>query len=44
MGKVKRSTVPLAHNGKVVRFSHEEPEITEEWPTLAQFIADTVNE
>ncbi|MBR6768019.1 MAG: SMI1/KNR4 family protein [Clostridia bacterium] len=31
-------------NGSVIRFSHEEPVVIEEWGSLAQFIADTVNE
>ena len=34
----------LSANGKVIRFSHEEPIITEEWVSLAQFVADAVNE
>ena len=34
----------LCKDGKVIRFSHEEPAVTEEWPTLAQFVADSINE
>ena len=34
----------LCSDGKVVRFSHEEPVAIEEWVSLAQFVADTVNE
>ena len=34
----------LCSDGKVIRFSHEEPVAIEEWVSLAQFIADTVNE
>ena len=36
--------VLLCTDGKVVRFSHEEPVETEEWVSLAQFIADAINE
>ena len=36
--------VLLCTDGKVIRFSHEEPVATEEWVSLAQFIADTINE
>ena len=36
--------VLLCTDGKVVRFSHEEPVATEEWVSLAQFIADAINE
>ena len=35
--------VLLCNNGEVVRFSHEAPEITEQWPSLAQFIVEAVN-
>lgn len=31
-------------DGKVVRFSHEAPEIMEEWETLAQFFTDAIEE
>ena len=34
----------LCTDGKVIRFSHEEPVATEEWVSLAQFIADAINE
>ena len=34
----------LCNDGKVVRFSHEEPIAVEQWPTLAQFFVDTINE
>lgn len=36
--------VLLCTDGKVIRFSHEEPVATEEWVSLAQFIADSINE
>ncbi|MBQ8403613.1 MAG: hypothetical protein IJX55_04205 [Clostridia bacterium] len=36
--------VLLCDDGKVIRFSHEEPVATEEWLSLAQFIADAINE
>ena len=35
--------VLLCNDGKVIRFSHEEPVATEEWVSLAQFIADAIN-
>ena len=35
--------VLLCTDGKVIRFSHEEPVVTEEWVSLAQFIADAIN-
>ena len=34
----------LCNDGKVVRFSHEEPVAVEQWPTLAQFFVDAINE
>lgn len=34
--------VVLRPDGTVARFSHEEPEVCEEWPSLAQFFVDTV--
>ena len=34
----------LCSDGKVIRFSHEEPISIEEWTSLAQFVADAVNE
>lgn len=37
-------TVLLGREGSVIRFSHEAPEITGQWPTLAQFIFDAVTE
>lgn len=37
-------TVLLCADGSVVRFSHEMPEAIGQWPTLAQFIFDTVTE
>ncbi len=36
--------VLLTQAGAVVRFSHEAPEITEQWPSLAQFVVDALNE
>ena len=36
--------VLLCNDGKVIRFSHEEPVSTEEWVSLAQFVADAINE
>jgi len=34
----------LAKDGKVFRFSHEEPVIIFEWPSLAQFIVEAIDE
>ena len=34
----------LCSDGKVIRFSHEAPTSTEEWVSLAQFVADAINE
>lgn len=34
----------LCTDGKVIRFSHEQPIATEEWVSLAQFVADAINE
>lgn len=34
----------LCDDGKVIRFSHEEPVATEEWVSLAQFVTDAINE
>lgn len=34
----------LCENGNVIRFSHEEPTVIEEWVNLAQFIVDAINE
>ena len=36
--------VLLLQDGAVIRFSHEVPEITEQWPSLAQFIVDAIND
>lgn len=34
--------VLLCTDGRVVRFSHEEPEILEQWPSMAQFVFDAI--
>lgn len=34
----------LLTDGAVIRFSHEEPAAVNRWPSLAQFIAETVND
>lgn len=34
----------LCENGEVIRFSHEVPEIVEQWPSLSQFVVDAINE
>ncbi len=34
----------LCSNGRVIRFSHEEAVAIEEWVSLAQFVADAINE
>ena len=34
----------LCADGAVIRFSHEAPAVTEEWNSLAQFVADAINE
>ena len=34
----------LCNDGKVVRFSHEEPVAVEQWPTLEQFFVDAIIE
>ena len=34
----------LCSDGKVIRFSHEQPVAIEEWVSLAQFVADAINE
>ena len=34
----------LCSDGKVIRFSHEHPVAIEEWVSLAQFVADAINE
>lgn len=36
--------VLLLKSGAVIRFSHEEPVAVNQWPSLAQFIADAVND
>lgn len=36
--------VLLLKDGAVIRFSHEEPAAVNQWPSLAQFIADAVND
>lgn len=36
--------VLLLTNGTVIRFSHEAPEETNCWPSLAQFMADAIQE
>lgn len=36
--------VLLLRDGTVIRFSHEMPESTEQWPSLAQFIVDAIND
>ena len=37
-------TILLCNDGQVVRISHEEPVAVEQWPTLAQFFVDAINE
>ena len=37
-------TILLCNNGTVARFSHEEPVVVEQWPNLAQFFVDAINE
>lgn len=36
--------VILTQNGNVLRVSHEVPDVLEEWPSLAQFFVDTLEE
>ena len=36
--------VLLLHDGTVIRFSHEAPEVCEQWQSLPQFIVDAINE
>jgi len=36
--------VLLLQDDAVIRFSHEVPETTEQWPSLAQFIVDAIND
>lgn len=40
---VNADVVLLLQNGSVVRFSHEAPETVNQWPSLAQFVVDTIN-
>lgn len=37
-------TILRCSNGTVVRFSHETPEVIEQWPSLPQFIADSIQD
>lgn len=37
-------TVLLCQNNTVVRCSHEAPEVVEQWPSLAQFFVDAIND
>ncbi len=34
----------LCNNGGVIRFSHEAPEITDQWPSMAQFIVNAISD
>ncbi len=34
----------LCSDGRIIRFSHEEPVAVEEWASLAQFVVDAINE
>ena len=36
--------VLMLQDSTVIRFSHEMPETTEQWPSLAQFIVDAIND
>ena len=36
-------SILLCKNGSVLRFSHEAPEITNQWPSLSHFIIDAIN-
>ena len=36
--------VLLLHDGSVIRFSHEAPEVCAQWPSLPQFMVDALNE
>ena len=36
--------VLMLQDSTVIRFSHEVPETTEQWPNLAQFIVDAIND
>ena len=36
--------VLLLHDGTVIRFNHEAPEVCEQWQSLPQFIVDAINE
>ena len=44
IGKCADGDRLLFCGGEVIRFSHEAPEITEQWPSLPQFFADAINE
>lgn len=37
-------SVLICTDGTIIRFSHEEPVVTAQWPSLAQFIFDTITE
>lgn len=36
--------VLLCGNGTVIRFSHEAPEVLDQWPTLSQFLVDAISD
>ena len=36
--------VLLCNNGTVIRFSHEAPEILDQWPSLPQFMVDAISD
>lgn len=36
--------VLLCGNGTVIRFSHEAPEVLDQWPSLSQFLVDTISD
>lgn len=36
-------SILLFKNGNVLRFSHEAPEIINQWPSLSHFIIDAIN-
>ena len=44
IGKCADGDVILLCAGEVIRFSHEAPETTAQWPSLHQFIVDAINE
>ena len=37
-------TLLLCNDGTVIRFSHEVPEILNQWPSLPQFIFDAISD